>query len=127
MTSREAQKSARSLFRGCLTDGILDHGRVRAVLDGLATHKPRGFLGIMHAFSRLVRLELQRRHAVIESALPLSDPEYDQVRSEIARTHGKDLTFETSVRPDLIGGLRIRVGSDVWDGSVRARLEALPS
>lgn len=127
MTSRESKKSARSLFRGCFTDGVLDSGRVRAVVDGLAEQKPRGFLGIMHAFSRFVRLELQRRHAVIESAAPLSEAEFNEVRSEISRTHGNDLTFASNVRPDLIGGLRIRVGSDVWDGSVRARLEALPS
>jgi F-type H+-transporting ATPase subunit delta len=81
----------------------------------------------MHAFSRFVRLELQRRHAVVESALPLSESEMNEVRSEITRLHGRDLTFETNIRPDLIGGLRIRVGSDVWDGTVRARLEALPS
>jgi F-type H+-transporting ATPase subunit delta len=74
-----------------------------------------------------VRLELQRRHAVVESALPLSEAEMNEVRSEITRIHGHDLTFATNIRPDLIGGLRIRVGSDVWDGTVRARLEALPS
>jgi F-type H+-transporting ATPase subunit delta len=127
MTSREAKKSARSLFRGSFTDGVLDHSRVRAVVNALAEQKPRGFLEIMHAFSRFVRLELQRRHAVVESALPLSESEMNEVRSEITRLHGRDLTFETNIRPDLIGGLRIRVGSDVWDGTVRARLEALPS
>ena len=50
----------------------------------------------------------------------------NNLRADITRTHGDDLTFDTAVRPELIGGLRVRVGSDVWDGSVRARLEALP-
>lgn len=123
---REARKHARSLFRGCIADGRLDHTRVRAVAAALAGEKPRGYLAILQVFSRLVRLELDRRHAVIESAKPLTESELSEVRGEIARTHGDDLTFESSVNPALIGGLRVRVGSDVWDGSVRARLEALP-
>jgi len=128
MTSpREARKTARSLFRGCLADGRLDAARVRAVTDTLAAEKPRGYLAILQVFSRLVRLELERRHVVIESAAPLTESEMKEVRAEITRAHGDDLTFDTAVRPALIGGLRVRVGSDVWDGSVRARLEALPA
>jgi len=127
MTSpREARKSARSLFRSCMVDGKLDASRVRAVTDTLAAEKPRGYLAVLQSFSRLVRLELERRHAVIESAAPLAETEMTKLRADITRTHGDDLTFDTVVRPELIGGLRIRVGSDVWDGSVRARLEALP-
>ena len=128
MTSpREARKTARSLFRGCLADGQLDASRVHAVTDALAAEKPRGYLAILQSFSRLVRLELERRHVVIESAAPLTESEMNNLRADITRTHGADLTFDTAVRPELIGGLRVRVGSDVWDGSVRARLEALPA
>ena len=124
---REARKSARSLFRSCLSDGKLDASRVRAVTDMLATEKPRGYLAILQSFARLVRLELERRHVVIESAAPLTESEMTKLRADITGTHGDDLTFDTAVRPELIGGLRVRVGSDVWDGSVRARLEALPA
>lgn len=126
-SSREARKSARSLFRGCFVGGKLDHAHVRAVADVLASEKPRGHLAILQIFARLVRLELDRRHAVIESAAPLAESELSALREEITRTHGSDLTFASAVRPELIGGLRVRVGSDVWDGSIRGRLEALPA
>ncbi len=126
-SSREARKSARSLFRGCMADGSLDAARVRAVADALAAEKPRGYLAVLQTFVRLVRLELERRHAVVESAEPLAESELSALRDQIMRTHGSDITFASAVRPELIGGLRVRVGSDVWDGSVRARLEALPA
>ena len=124
---REARKTARSLFRGCLSEGRLDASRVRTVTDTLAAEKPRGYLAILQTFARLVRLELERRHVVIESAAPLAESEMNNLRTDITRTHGADLTFSTAIRPELIGGLRVRVGSDVWDGSVRARLETLPA
>lgn len=126
-SSREARKSARSLFRGCCAGGRLDADRVRAVADTLAKDKPRGYMSVLQSFLRLVRLELERRHVVIESAAPLTPTETAALRADIERTHGTDLTFETAIRPELIGGMRVRVGSDVWDGSVRTRLEALPA
>ncbi len=118
---------ARSLFRECMPGGKLDASRVHAVTDVLAAEKPRGYLAVLQMFARLVRLEMERRHSVIESAVPLTGKEMEDLRAEITRTHGDDITFETAVRPDLIGGLRVRVGSDVWDGSVRARIAALPA
>ena len=126
-SSREARKSARSLFRGCMAGGTLDRTHVRAVADALVAEKPRGSLEVLKVFARLVRLELERRHAVVESALPLAESELSTLRDQITGAHGSDLTFESVVRPELIGGLRVRVGSDVWDGSVRARLDALPA
>jgi F-type H+-transporting ATPase subunit delta len=124
---REARKHARSLFRSCMVGGKLDAPRVRAVTDAIASSKPRGCVAILQVFSRLVRLELGRRHSVIESASPLAPADLAALRSDITRIHGDDLTFETAVRPELIGGLRVRVGSDVWDGSVLSRLAALPN
>jgi F-type H+-transporting ATPase subunit delta len=51
------------------------------------------------------------------------------IRSEIMANlktkYGNDLVTDFRVVPQLLGGMRIRVGSDVWDGSVRNRLERL--
>ena len=45
--------------------------------------------------------------------------------ANLKRKYGGDLTTEFVVNPQLLGGLRIRVGNDVWDGTVRNRLERL--
>ena len=51
------------------------------------------------------------------------------IRSEILanlkKKYSNDLTAEFVINPQLLGGMRIRVGSDVWDGTVRGRLERL--
>jgi F-type H+-transporting ATPase subunit delta len=47
------------------------------------------------------------------------------VQAEISRVYGPGLTISFTHSPALIGGMRIKVGSDVYDGSVQARLAAL--
>ena len=44
---------------------------------------------------------------------------------DLRRRYGNDLTAEFKVNPELLGGMRVKVGSDVWDGSVKARLTEL--
>jgi F-type H+-transporting ATPase subunit delta len=62
---------------------------------------------------------------VIESAAGLTDDVRRDVQAGLERTYGQGLETSFAVNPGLIGGMRIRVGSDVYDGSVRARLAAL--
>jgi F-type H+-transporting ATPase subunit delta len=73
----------------------------------------------------LLRLEIEKRHARIESAIPLSPQAAFDIGTRIKRKYGEELTSEFVVNPALLGGLRVRVGSDVWDGSLRNRLERL--
>ena len=123
--SKEAIRSARKLMRLSLKDGELDLGTAQSMAKRIAEAKPRGYLGILSVFQRLLRLEVEKKHAVIESATPLAPNEGDGIADNLRRKYGDDVTTEFKVNPELIGGLRVRVGSDVWDGSVRARLQNL--
>lgn len=76
-------------------------------------------------FQRLVKLHLDRRTATIESATPLDDNFKTSLSAKLNAPKGGGLIFNFQHNPALIGGLRVRVGSDVFDGSVRARLAAL--
>jgi F-type H+-transporting ATPase subunit delta len=55
----------------------------------------------------------------------LSTAVRDQLRADLQKKYGEDLEFDFNVNPELLGGLRVQVGSHVWDGSVRAKLETL--
>jgi F-type H+-transporting ATPase subunit delta len=121
--SKEARRHARELFRGCLTDGQLDARKISDYSDRLIAEKPRSYVAILKEFTRLVRLELYRRHATIESATPLDPAEATRLQNDLRARFGADLTIETRTNPHLIGGLRIQVGSDVWDGSISNRLQ----
>jgi F-type H+-transporting ATPase subunit delta len=70
----------------------------------------------------LVRLELERRHAIIESASPLDERSATNIANTLKQKFGDDITTEFRTSPGLLGGLRIKLGSDVWDGSISSRL-----
>ncbi|MBV9126618.1 MAG: F0F1 ATP synthase subunit delta [Verrucomicrobia bacterium] len=123
--TKEAHALARQLLRLSLADGTLDRARVSSLVQSVLQEKPRHYLGALEAYQRLLRLEIEKRHAVIESAAPLNSATADAVVSSLRQKYGNDLTTEFKVNSELIGGMRVKIGSDVWDGSVRNRLARL--
>ena len=123
--SKQARRDAKQLFRSCVNNGLLDEGRVRQAVSAVLTQKPRGYVAILSHVQRLVKLDLDRRTARVESATALSAAQQSALQSSLGGKYGPGLDISFSQNPALIGGLRVQVGSDVYDGSVRARLEAL--
>jgi F-type H+-transporting ATPase subunit delta len=123
--SKDAQRTARQLLRASLTEGHLNADLVRKITRTVVERKPRGYLQILTAYAKLLRLETERHHALVESAAELSPELRQSVEAELRKKRGANLTFAFVVNPDLLGGIRVKVGSDVWDGSVRSRLERL--
>jgi F-type H+-transporting ATPase subunit delta len=123
--SKQARRDAKQLFRSCVNNGLLDEGRVRQAATAVLSQKPRGYVAILSHLQRLVKLDLDRRTARVESAVQLSQDQQTAVQSGLGRKYGAGLNISYSQNPALLGGLRVQVGSDVYDGSVRARLEAL--
>ena len=123
--SKVAAATARRLFGLCQTGGRLDDEKLRAVIARLAESKPRDYHAILGALQRLTRLELDRRKVTVESAVELDQTTRQRVVAGLANQYGTDLVVQYQVNPALLGGLRIRVGNDVFDGSVQGRLDRL--
>jgi F-type H+-transporting ATPase subunit delta len=123
--SRQARRDAKQLFRGCEVNGRLDDQKARQAVQQVIAKKPRGYTAILSHFQRLVKLDLDRRAARVESAQPLDGATAAAVRANLTRKYGPDLNIAFSQNPELVAGLRIKVGSDVYDGSIQARLNAL--
>ena len=124
-TNKEVRQLSRDLMRASYVNGSLDRERTHSLVRAIVEKKPRNCIQLLENYRRLLRLELDKRRATIESATKL-DPEAGlKIVIGLQQKYGPGLTTEFVVNPALLGGVRIRVGSDVWDSSVRNRLERL--
>jgi F-type H+-transporting ATPase subunit delta len=123
--SKQALREARQLFRSCQVNGLLDENRVRQAVSQLVSRKPRGYVEILSRLHRLVKLDVERHTARVESATPLPTDLQADVSNRIKQIYGAGLDILFSQNPALIGGLKIQIGSDLYDGSVKTRLEKL--
>jgi F-type H+-transporting ATPase subunit delta len=123
--NKEIRRLTREMLRASFTDGQLDRGKIASLVQSLIAKRPRHLMAVLQYYKRLLRLEIGKRHARIESAMALSPQVAADIVARLKKKYGNDLTTEFVVDPTLLGGVRVRVGSDVWDGTLRNRLERL--
>ncbi len=123
--SKVAAATARRLYGICQVNGQLDDNRLRDLVSKLIATQPRDYQAILAAIQRLTRLEMARREVLVESATVLTASEGQRISAGLAKDYGDKLTIRFVTNPDLLGGLRIKVGDDVLDGSVKGRLDRL--
>ncbi len=123
--SKQAQRDARQLFRSSTVNGVLDEARIRQVVKLLVEKKPRGYVEILARLHRLVQLDVAKHTAKVENAVETSSEQQASIKASLERQYGTNLSVTYVVNPALLGGLRIQVGSDLYDGSVKTRLEKL--
>ena len=123
--NKEIRRLSRKMLQASSTDGQLDPGRISSLVDSLIAQKPRHYIDVLKNYKRLLRLELEKRQATVETSSEIDPAIRSEIVANLKKKYGNDLSAEFQVDPRLLGGMRVRVGSDVWDGSVRARLERL--
>jgi F-type H+-transporting ATPase subunit delta len=123
--NKEIRQLSRKMLQGSFTDGQLDSGRIASLIDSVIAEKRRNYINVLKNYKRLLRLEVEKRHATIETASEVDPTIRSEIVSNLKSKYGDDLAAEFHIDRQLLGGMRIRVGNDVWDGSVRNRLERL--
>ncbi len=109
----------------CAPDGILNENHLKLSFSKIIADRPRDFRQILHELHRLVKMDVEGRIVIIESAAELDSLQCHRIESNLAEEYGEGLTYQYSIVPALLGGVKIRVADDVWDGSVQAKLAKL--
>jgi F-type H+-transporting ATPase subunit delta len=112
--------------RGSLVDDLLG-AKARPITVRLAKVALVGFggRGFAASLSRLVELAAARRErevAYVTSATPLSEDEERRLGDRLAQMYGRPVSILVTVDPRVMGGLSVRIGSDLYDGTVLRRL-----
>jgi F0F1-type ATP synthase, delta subunit (mitochondrial oligomycin sensitivity protein) len=124
-TTAQIKRQARHLHQLCLFNGFLNEGRVRQVVRQILEERRRGYLALLSQFKRLVRLDLTAHMAEVETAAPIPADLQASVQARLTNVYGRGVSTHFTVQPALIGGMRIRVGNDVYDGSILSGLVTL--
>jgi len=112
-------------MRASYVNGVLDRERINSIVQSIIAERPRNYIHLLENYLRLLRLEFGKRQATIESAAELDPEAGRKIVAGLEHKYGAGLATDFVVNPALLGGVRVRVGSDVWDSSVRNRLERL--
>ena len=123
--TKQSRRFAKQLFKNCQVNGRLDADRTQKSVQLLIEQKPRGYFGILQHFHRLVKLDEASRTARVESAVALAQVQQQDIQDSRNRLKDGNVTVEFAENPRLIGGMRVKIGDDVFDGSVKTRLTGL--
>ena len=124
-TARQIRRDATQLWRLCLVNGSLDENRARLVVEQVIESRHAGRQAILSHFLRLLRLDRALHAAQVASAAPLDAETRAAVEGGLTRRYGRAMATTFVVDPTLIAGMRLKVGSDVYDGSVKGGLASL--
>ncbi|MDZ7779205.1 MAG: ATP synthase F1 subunit delta [Gemmatimonadota bacterium] len=125
------------------TPRIDDEDRKRLMRDVLGSSLPKDVMSfllvtidkrrqrllreIATQYQLLVDEHLGRQHVEVTVARPLGDDARGMIAERLSRVLGKEAIPHVRVKPDIIGGLVVRTGDTIYDGSVRRRLEGMRS
>jgi F-type H+-transporting ATPase subunit delta len=126
LTSPSVPPARKRAVVGGIGDKIAISRITRNFLFVLSDHRRFSLLHeVLEAFDLLLDERLGFTRAEISSARELSQPLRDAVSHQLERLTGKQVRMRYTVDRELIGGLVARIGSTVYDGSVRGQLQAL--
>ncbi|TVV74592.1 F0F1 ATP synthase subunit delta [Sphingomonas solaris] len=95
-------------------------------LGVLAQNRRLGQIGpVIRAFTGLLARHRGQATADVTSAHPLSDDQIEALKAKLKQQTGRDVSIDLKVDPTILGGLIVKVGSRMVDGSIRTKLNTL--
>jgi len=89
--------------------------------------RKRELRSIIRAYRRLAADHRGETTAEIVTAYPLKDDQVTALKAQLRARAGRDVTLDTSVDPDILGGIVVKLGSQMIDSSIRTKLNRLAS
>ncbi len=116
---------AKQLFKLSLVNGAVSPDQVAGVLGYIEKNVPRGQLALLQLYQRAIATELAKSNAIVEHAGPVSDATLKSIEAAMTKKYSRAIAVSAKPNPQLLAGLRIRVGSDVYESTVAGQLATL--
>jgi len=122
---KQTKLLAKQLFKLSLVNGVVSPEQVAGVLGWVEKHSPRRSVALLRAYQHRIAIELAKSRAEIEHAGPVADTVLKSIEAAMSKKYSRSIAATAKANPKLLAGLRVRVGSDVYESSVAGQLAAL--
>lgn len=122
---KQTKLLAKQLFKLSVVNGVVSPEQVAGVLGWVEKTSPRRPVALLKAYHHRIALELAKSRAEVEHAGPVTDATLKQIEAAMTKRYARPVTATAKANPKLLAGLRVRVGSDVYESSVAGQLAKL--
>jgi F-type H+-transporting ATPase subunit delta len=123
LTDRAATRSAKAELLRRLLGGRANPVTERLVVRLVTRPRGRSLEAGLESLSKLAAARRDRMVAVVTSAVPLTDQQKQRLGAALARVYGRQMHLNLDVDPSVLGGISVRVGDEVINGTVADRLD----
>jgi F-type H+-transporting ATPase subunit delta len=125
--NKKTKLLAKQLFKLSFADGQISATQVAGVLGYIEKTAPRHPLALLKLYHRAIATEVAKSLALVEHAGPVSDATLKLIEGAMTRKYQRPVTASARPNPKLLAGLRVRVGSDLYESTVAGQLATLSS
>ena len=122
---KKTRALAKQLFKLSLVNGVVSPEQVAGVLGYIEKVAPRHPLALLKFYHRAIVTEVAKSRAVVEHAGTVSEATLKLIEGAMSRKYSRPVTATARPNPKLLAGLRVRIGSDVYEANVSGQLAAL--
>ncbi|MFJ4923418.1 F0F1 ATP synthase subunit delta [Streptomyces sp. NPDC088725] len=123
LTDRSATATAKGALLARLLGGRANPVTERLVVRLVTQPRGRSLEAGLDTLSRLAAARRDRVVATVTSAVPLTDVQKQRLGAALARLYGHTMHLNLEVDPEVLGGISVRIGEEVIDGTIADRLE----
>jgi F-type H+-transporting ATPase subunit delta len=121
LSERSIDRSHREKLAGELLDGKATLATVVLAKRAVAARE-RSYGHTLESYVKLAAAQRSRVIATVRVARPLSEEQLQRLRAGLSRQVGREVALQVIVEPDLLGGVRVELGTEVIEGTVSGRL-----
>jgi len=122
---KKTKALAKQLFKLSVVNGAVSPEQVTGVLGYIEKNSARNSLGLLKLYHRAIATELAKSSAIVEHAGPITDATLQSIAGAMSQKYKRVVTATAQPNPQLLAGLRVRIGSDVYESTVAGQLAAL--
>lgn len=123
VTNRQADPGARADLVSSLLQGKASPETVRLARQAVLAPRGRRFDRTVEEYLQLAAERRERLTATVTSAVPLEESQRSRLAAALQQIYGKPIQLQMIIDPDVVGGLVVRVGDEVIDGTIASKID----